>query len=155
MHGCGWVQVDVVGEGAEFESECHTLQYHLLVKVWRPKGGLNKTIEERKGCGLIWMAAGEVSSEHVEGGVKAVNGVWRQICEPFEGGAFKGGWKGFAVNDIVGSVEGNMCYVYFEVLVCIGFACITVQREGFPLGRERGVGDGIGKRVATSGWLGW
>ena len=53
------------------------------------------------------------------------------------------------------SVEGDMCYVYFEVLVWIGFACVTVQRERFPLSKERGVGDEIGKRVASPGWLEW
>ena len=55
----------------------------------------------------------------------------------------------------MGSVEGDVCYVYIEVLVWISFTCITVQREGFPLGSERGVGDEIGKRVAAPGWLGW
>jgi len=55
----------------------------------------------------------------------------------------------------VGIVEGDVCYVYFEVFVWITLACIMVQREGFPLGRERGVGDEIGKRVAVPGWLGW
>jgi len=55
----------------------------------------------------------------------------------------------------MGSVEGDVCYVYFEVLIWIGFTCITVQREGFPLRRERGVGDGVGKRMAAFGWLGW
>ena len=47
-----------------------------------------------------------------------------------------------------------MCYVHFEVLVWINLACITVQRERFSLGRERSVGDEIGKRAAP-GWLGW
>ena len=31
MHGGGWVEVDVVGEGAVFKSECHALKYHFLV----------------------------------------------------------------------------------------------------------------------------
>ena len=53
------------------------------------------------------------------------------------------------------SVKGDVCYVYFEVLVWIGFACVTVQHERFPLGRERGVGDEIGKRVVAPGLLGW
>jgi len=55
----------------------------------------------------------------------------------------------------MGSVEGDMCYVYFELLVWIGVACIMLQCEGFPLGREKGVGDGVSKRVALFGWLGW
>jgi len=47
------------------------------------------------------------------------------------------------------SVEGDMSDIYFEVIVWICLACITVQCERFPLGRERGVGDEISKRVAT------
>jgi len=31
MHGGEWVKVDVVGEGAGFESEGHALKYHFLV----------------------------------------------------------------------------------------------------------------------------
>jgi len=31
MHGGGWVEVDVVGEGVGFESEGHALKYHSLV----------------------------------------------------------------------------------------------------------------------------
>jgi len=59
--------------------------------VWRAEGGLAEMVdeglqrlvlflsdtEEREGCGLMWTATGEVSSEHVREGVKAVNGVWR------------------------------------------------------------------------------
>jgi len=55
----------------------------------------------------------------------------------------------------MGCIEGDMGYVYFEVLVRVGFSRLTVQREEFLLGRERGVGDGISERVVTPGWLGW
>ena len=46
MHGGGWVEVDVVGEGAEFESECHALRYHFLIEVWCAKGSLTETVNE-------------------------------------------------------------------------------------------------------------
>jgi len=46
MHGGGWVEVDVIGEGAWFESECHTLKYHFLVKVWCAKGSLTEAVDE-------------------------------------------------------------------------------------------------------------
>jgi len=46
MHGGRWVEVDVVGEGAGFESECHTLKYHFLVKVWCAKGSLTEAVDE-------------------------------------------------------------------------------------------------------------
>jgi len=89
-----WMQVGVgrrCWQRGWFESECHTLQYHLLVKVWRAEGGLAETVgeglqrlvlflsdaEEREGCSLRWTVASEVSSEHVGEAVKAVNGVWR------------------------------------------------------------------------------
>jgi len=55
----------------------------------------------------------------------------------------------------MGCIKGDMGYVYLEVLVRVGFARITVQCEGFPLGRESGVGDGISERVATPRSLGW
>jgi len=54
----------------------------------------------------------------------------------------------------VRSVEGDMGDIDFEVLVWIGLACITVQCERFPLGRERGVGDEISKWVTTSRFCG-
>jgi len=105
MHGDGWVEVDVVGEGAEFESECHALKYHFPIKVWCAKGSLTEAVDEspkrlvlflsdaKKGYGysLMWAVAGEVSCEHVGEGVKAVDGVWRKGGKPFEGGAFKSG----------------------------------------------------------------
>jgi len=83
------VEVDVVGEGAEFKSECHALKYHFLV-VWCVEGRLIEAVNEslkrlvlflsdakkRDGCGLMWAAASEVSGEHVGEGVKAVDGVW-------------------------------------------------------------------------------
>jgi len=46
MHEGGWVEVDVVGEGAGFESEGHALKYHFLVEVWCAKGSLTKTVNE-------------------------------------------------------------------------------------------------------------
>ena len=45
-------------------------------------GGLQRLVlflsdtEEREGCGLMWAAASEVSSEHVGEGVEAVDEVW-------------------------------------------------------------------------------
>jgi len=33
MHGCRWVEVDVIGERSKLESEGHTLEYHFLVEV--------------------------------------------------------------------------------------------------------------------------
>jgi len=59
----------------------------------------------------MWAATGEVSGEHVGEGVEAVNGVWREGGEPFESRAFQGGRKGFAKNDIMGSVEGDVCNI--------------------------------------------
>jgi len=40
------VEVDVVGEGAGFESECHALKYHFLIDVWCAKGSLTKAVNE-------------------------------------------------------------------------------------------------------------
>jgi len=91
----------------------------------------------------------------VREGVKVVNGIWWESSEPFEGRAFEGGWKSFAEDGIMGCIKGDMGYVYFEVLIGVGFSRITVQHEKFPLGRESGVGDGISEKVATLGWLGW
>jgi len=58
--------------------------------VWCAEGGLAEAVneslqrlvlflsdaEEREGCGLMWAAADEVSSEHVGEGVETVDGVW-------------------------------------------------------------------------------
>jgi len=60
------------------------------MKVWCVEGGLVEAVdgglqrlvlflsdtEEREGCGLMWAAASEVSSEHVGEGVEAVDEVW-------------------------------------------------------------------------------
>jgi len=46
IHGGEWVEVDVVGEWAAFESECHTLKYYFLVKVWCAKGSLREAVDE-------------------------------------------------------------------------------------------------------------
>ena len=57
--------------------------------MWCSEGRLTETVNEspehlvlflfnakkRYGCGLMWAAVGEVSGEHVEEGVKAVDGV--------------------------------------------------------------------------------
>jgi len=40
------VEVDIVGEGAGLEGECHTLEDHFLVEVWGTKGGLIETIDK-------------------------------------------------------------------------------------------------------------
>ena len=87
--------------------------------------------------------------------VQGVNRVWGKGGEPFKGRAFEGGRKNFTENDIMGCIEGEVGYVYFEVLVGVDFSCITVQCEGLPLDGERCVGDSVNERVATSGWLGW
>jgi len=46
IHGGGWVEVDVVGEGARFESEFIALKYHFLIEVWCAKGSLTETVNE-------------------------------------------------------------------------------------------------------------
>jgi len=85
LHGGGWVKIDVVGEGFGFESECHALKYHFLIKVWCAKGSLDESPEclvliisdakKGDGCSLMWAAADKVSGEHVGEGVKVVDGV--------------------------------------------------------------------------------
>jgi len=71
-----------------------------------------------------------MGSKHVGEGVEKLDGVWWEGTGPFKGRTF-------------------------EVFVRVGFSRIAVQCEGFPLGREMGVGDGVSERVATLGWLGW
>jgi len=44
--------------------------------------------------------------------------------------------------------------VDFEVFVRVGFTSVAVQCEGFPLGRNGGVGDKIGEGVVTLGVVG-
>jgi len=44
--------------------------------------------------------------------------------------------------------------VDFKVFVGVGFTSVTVQCEGFPLGKKGGVGE-VGEGVATSGLVGW
>jgi len=169
MHEGGWVEVDVIGKGAGFESECHALKYHFLIEVWCVKGSLAEVINESlkhlvlfmsdakkgDGCSLMWAAASEVSGEHVGEGVEAVDGVWRKGGKPFEGMTFKDGREGLAENDIVRSVEGDVGDIDLEVLVWIGLTCITLQGERLPLGREGVVGDEISKRMTTSGLCRW
>jgi len=55
----------------------------------------------------------------------------------------------------LGSVQGDMGDVDFKVFVGVGFTNVTVQCEGFPLGREGGVSDEVDEGVATSGLVGW
>ena len=97
VHRGGWVEVDIVGEGAGLEGECHTLKDHFLVEVWCPKGCLTKVVNERSewfalflsnaqegDCGsLMWAAASEIGGEHVGESVEAVDGVGWKGCEPF------------------------------------------------------------------------
>jgi len=46
VHRGRWVEVDIVGEGAGLEGECHTLEDHFLVEVWGTKGCLTETIDK-------------------------------------------------------------------------------------------------------------
>ena len=103
----------------------------------------------------MWTSSNEVSGEHVGECVKTVDEVWGNGSEPFKGRTFEGGRKSFTEDDIVGCVEGDVGYVYFELLVGVGFSRIEVQCERFPLDGERCIGDGVNERVTTSGWLGW
>ena len=59
MHGDGWVEVDVVGEGAGFESECYALKYHFLVKLWCAKGSLIETVNESPECLVLFLSDAE------------------------------------------------------------------------------------------------
>jgi len=79
-------------------------------------------------------AASEVSGKHVGEVIKTVDRVWREGGKPFKGSAFEGGRKGFAKNDIMGSVEGDVSDVDLEVFIRVDFTSVTLQREGFPLG---------------------
>jgi len=56
MYGGGWVQVDVVGEGAGFKSEGHALKYHFLVEVWCAKGNLTESINECPKCLVLFLS---------------------------------------------------------------------------------------------------
>jgi len=84
------------------------------------------------------VAACEVSGKHVGEGVEVVDRVWREGGKPFKGRAFEGGRKGFAKDDIMGSVEGDMGDVDLEVFIGVGFTSVTLQLEGFLLGGEGG-----------------
>jgi len=74
----------------------------------------------------MWATANEMGSKHVGEGVKIVDRVWWEVSEPFKGRTFEGGGKSFAEDGIVGCIEGDMGYVYFEVLVRVGFSRIVV-----------------------------
>jgi len=53
------VEVDVVGEGAGFKSECHALKYHFLIEVWCAKGSLTKTVNESTKCLVLFLSDAE------------------------------------------------------------------------------------------------
>ena len=162
------MEIDIVSERSWFKGESHTLQNHFLIEVRCAEGGFAEVVDESMqhlglflydakkgyGCDLMWAASSEVGGKHVGEGVEIVDGVWGKGSEPFQGKTFEGGRKRFIEDDIVGCIEGDVGYVYFEVFIGVGFSCIAVQCEGFPLDGERCVGDGINERVATSGWLG-
>jgi len=96
-----------------------------------------------------------VSCKHVGEGVEAVIGVWRKGGKPFKGRALEGGRKGFTKNGIMGGVESDVGDVDFEVFIGVGFTSVTLQREGFLLGGEEGVGDEVGERVTAPGFVRW
>jgi len=94
VHRGRWVEVDIIGEGAGLEGECHTLEDHFLIEVWGSKGCLTETINERSewfalflsnakevDCGsLVWAAASEIGREHMGESIEAVDGVeWRVV----------------------------------------------------------------------------
>jgi len=159
------VEVDVVGEGVRLKGEDHALEYHLLIEVWGAKGSLAEAIdkcqkrlalflpdaEEWYCSSLVRAAASEISGKHVWEGVVVVDRVWWEGREPFEGGAFGGGRKGFAKDCVMGSVKCDVGDVDFEVFVGVGFTSVTLQCEGFPLGEKAGVGDEVGERVTMFG----
>ena len=66
-----------------------------------------------------------MSGTHVGKGVETVDEVWRKGGKPFEGRAFKGGKKGIAENNVMGSVEGNEGDLDLEVFIWIGLTCIA------------------------------
>ena len=96
-----------------------------------------------------------MSCEHVWEDVEAVDRVRWERSEPFEGGAFEGGGKGFAKDGVLGSVQGYVGDVELKVFVGVGFTSVTLQCEGFPLGGKGGVSDKVGEGVTTSGLVGW
>jgi len=97
VHRGRWVEVDIVGEGAGLEGECHTLKDHFLVEVWGSKGCLTETINEHSewfalflsnaqegDCGsLVWAAASEMGGENMGESVEVIDGVGWKGCEPF------------------------------------------------------------------------
>ena len=88
------MEVDVVGEGAGLQGECHALEDHLLVEMWGAKSYFTEAIYERSewfalflsnakevDCGsLVWAAASEIGREHMGESIEAVDGVeWRVV----------------------------------------------------------------------------
>ena len=80
-----------------------------------------------------------MSGKHVREAVEAVDRVWREGGKPFKGRAFEGGRKGFAKNDIMGSVEGDVGDVDIELFIGVDFI----------------VGDEVGERVTALGLVRW
>ena len=74
VHRGRWVEVDIIGEKAGLEGECHTLEDHFLVEVWGTKGCLTETVDkcpewftlflcdaqEGDCSSLMWEAANEM-----------------------------------------------------------------------------------------------
>jgi len=55
----------------------------------------------------------------------------------------------------MGSVEGDVGDVDFEVFIGVSFTSVTLQGERFPLGGEGGGGDEVGERVMAPGLVRW
>ena len=110
--------------------------------------------QERDCDSLVWTAANNMGGEHVGKNIEVVEGVRQKGCEPFQSRALEGGGEGFAEDCVLGRVQGDMGDVDFKVLVRVDLANIAVQREGFPLGRKRCIGDKVSEGVATFGLMG-
>jgi len=59
MHGGGWVELDVVGEGARFKSEYIALKYHFLIEVWCAKGSPTETVNESPERVVLFLSNAE------------------------------------------------------------------------------------------------
>ena len=55
----------------------------------------------------------------------------------------------------MGSVEGDVGDIDFDVFIGVGFTNVTLQCEGFPLGGEGDVGDEVDERVTTPELVRW
>jgi len=74
----------------------------------------------------MWAASSKVGGKHVGEGVEIVDGVWGKGNEPLKGKTFEDGGKSLTKDDIVGCIEGNVGYVYFQVLVEVAFSRIAI-----------------------------